>query len=255
MTTHQKEQFNETKDYFFRSLSTKCLDIENGVTAYLTNVQIKDLNIVNIIKQPTSIENLINLSEQFYGRENIPFVMDFDESCVHGIENILLSRGYQEIERTIAMAINLKDTHFHYHDDQQNDTIIKSNDNNLKEWIVPLISTFESTDEIFSQYAHTHENALKKGVKLYHYSLYKADKPISSMTLYINNKIAWIDDVNTIIEYQHQGHGTQLMNFALMKAQELGATKSFLESSEAGLPMYQKLGFGIIFRNIIYSNF
>ena len=93
------------------------------------------------------------------------------------------------------------------------------------------------------KYADTHKLALTKNSKLHHFSLYREEKPIASITLSLNNAIARIDDVGTLPEFQGKGYATRLMNYALSKAKELGATYCFLEASDSGLLIYQKLGF------------
>ena len=127
------------------------------------------------------------------------------------------------------------------------------NDDQLNDWMMPLIGAFESTFEICSIYATTHKNALKKNINLRHFSLYKQEKPIASITLSLNNGIARIDDVGTLPEFQGKGYATHLMHYVLSEAKRLGAHHCFLESSDSGFGVYQKLGFEPLFKNNIYS--
>ena len=94
---------------------------------------------------------------------------------------------------------------------------------------------------------------MTKNAKLYHFSLYSEEKPIASITLSLNNDIARIDDVGTLPEFQGKGYATRLMNYALSEAKKLGTTHCFLEASDSGLSIYQKLGFKTLFRNNVYS--
>lgn len=102
-------------------------------------------------------------------------------------------------------------------------------------------------------YAATHESALKKNVNLRHFSLYKQEKPIASITLSMHLAIARIDDVGTLPELQGKGYATHLMRYVLSEAKKLGACHCFLESSDLGLGVYQKLGFETLFKNNIHS--
>jgi len=131
--------------------------------------------------------------------------------------------------------------------------MIKANDDQLNDWMMPLIGAFESTIEICSIYAATHESALKKNINLRHFSLYKQEKPIASITLSLNNGIARIDDVGTLTEFQGKGYATHLMHYVLSEAKKLGASHCFLESSNSGLVVYQKFGLEPLFKNNIYS--
>jgi ribosomal protein S18 acetylase RimI-like enzyme len=133
------------------------------------------------------------------------------------------------------------------------ETLIKANDNQLNDWMMPLIGAFESTFEICSIYAMTHKNALKNNINFLHFSLYKKRKPIASITLSLNKNIARIDDVGTLPAFQGKGYATHLMRYVLSVAKERGACYCFLESSDSGVGVYQKLEFKTLFKNNIYS--
>lgn len=134
------------------------------------------------------------------------------------------------------------------------ETTIKAHDNQLNDWIMPLVGAFESTIEMCRIYATTHESALKKNINLRHFSLYKQEKSIASITLSMHdNTIARIDDVGTLPTFQGQGYASGLMRYVLSEAKKLGAQYCFLESSDSGLGVYQKLGFEPLFKNNIYS--
>ena len=49
------------------------------------------------------------------------------------------------------------------------------------------------------------------------------------------------------------GYSAHLVAYMLAKAKKLGARHCFLESSDSGLGVYQKLGFETLFKNNIYS--
>lgn len=244
--------FHQAEDYFFRSISTKCLDINGAVTAYMTKVPVKDLNIVYVTKNISSIEIIIDQCEQFYNQDNLSFVIVIpEEFCLQEMASALKNIGYLQIEKTATLAINLTD----YNPvNVKDEVVIRANDNNLNEWMLPIIDAYKSTIEITSQYANTHKNAIKKGSNLYHFSLYLKNKPISSITLSVHNKISRIDDVGTLLEFQNKGYATRLVNYALSTAKKLGCTYCFLESSNLGLSIYQKLGFSILYKNNIYSH-
>jgi ribosomal protein S18 acetylase RimI-like enzyme len=69
----------------------------------------------------------------------------------------------------------------------------------------------------------------------------------------MHDTIARIDDVGTLPELQGKGYATHLMRYVLSEAKRLGAHHCFLESSDSGFGVYQKLGFEPLFKNNIYS--
>jgi predicted GNAT family acetyltransferase len=93
-----------------------------------------------------------------------------------------------------------------------------------------------------------------KDFRYRHFSLYKQEKPIASITLSMHDdNIARIDDVGTLPEFQGKGYAMHLMRYVLSEAKKLGARHCFLESSDSGLRVYQNLGFEPLFKNNIYS--
>ena len=132
--------------------------------------------------------------------------------------DVLNTMRYPQKSKSVSMVVDLD----RFSTDQtasfDSETTIKANDDQLNDWMVPLIGAFESTFEICSIYATTHKNALKKNVNLRHFSLYKQEKPIASITLSMHDAIARIDDVGTLPEFQGKGYATHLMRYTLSES-------------------------------------
>lgn len=176
------------------------------------------------------------------------------ELCTPQMAYILNVMGYTQKRKSVSMIMGL-DT---FANDQTGifdyETMIKSNDNQLNDWMMPLVGAFESTIEICRLYSSDHENALKLNINLRHFSLYKQEQPIASITLSMcDHTIARIDDVGTLPAFQGKGYASALMRYVLLEAKELGARHCFLESSYSGFGVYQKLSFETLFKNSIYS--
>ena len=168
--------------------------------------------------------------------------------------DVLNAIGYPQKSKSVSMFVDLDSLTTDQTASFDSETTIKANDDHLNDWMIPLVGAFESTFEICSIYATTHENALKRNINLRHFSLYKQEKTIASITLSMHNDtIARIDDVGTLPEFQGKGYATYLMRYVLSEAKRLGARHCFLESSDLGLGVYQKLGFEPLFKNNIYS--
>jgi len=245
--------YREAEDYFFRGISSKCLSIANSVTAYMTGAPVADLNPVYVTKSIKSIKKTLGQCKTFYDEANLSFVIAIPQTlCTTEMKNILSTLNYHQTGRSSSMALELdgfkakKETIFC-------DVIVSPSDDQLNEWMIPLIAAFESTEKITTIYANTHESALRKKLNFYHFSLYKQEQPIASITLSLQHSIARIDDVGTLPEFQGKGYATHLITYALSEAKRLGAHYCFLESSDTGLSIYQKLGFETLFSNNIYS--
>ena len=247
--------YRQVENYFFSGISTETLSVDENAIAYMTEVPVADLNLVYLKQAPESFIDTLNKSKMFFASKNLSFVVIMpDELCSSQIDNILIDNGCCKSGSSVAMVCdvnNIKDITESFNLDAG--ISIKSHDVNLNDWMLPLIGAFDSTKEISSIYASRHEAALTKNANLSHYSLYKNNKPISSITLSIHDGIARIDDVGTLPEYQKQGYATLLIKFVLIQAIKMNAKYCFLESSASGLGVYEKLGFKKLFENNIYT--
>ena len=120
--------------------------------------------------------------------------------------DVLTTMGYTQKSKSISMIVDLERCVIDQTAGFDDKTPIKWNDNPLNDWMIPLIGAFESTIEICSIYATTHANALKWHINLRHFSLYKQEKPVASITLSMHdNTTARIDNVGTSTPIAGQG--------------------------------------------------
>ena len=253
MSTQLIDLYRQAEDYFFRSIASKCLDLGDGANAYMTGGA--ELNFIYITRNTNALDKILTQGKQFFDQDNLSFdVIIPQELCIPQMTDVLNTMSYPQKSKSVSMVLDLDIFATDQTASFDDETIIKGNDDQLNDWMMPLIGAFESTFEICSIYATTHENALKKNINLRHFSLYKQEKPIASITLSMHDDtIARIDDVGTLPELQGKGYATHLMRYVLSEAKRLGARHCFLESSNSGLRVYQKLGFEPLFKNNIYS--
>jgi ribosomal protein S18 acetylase RimI-like enzyme len=244
--------YRQAEDYFFRGISLKCIKLGDGANAYMTGGA--ELNFIYITRYTNALDKILIHGKEFFDQNNLCFdVIIPQELCTPQMADVLTTMGYPQKSKSVSMAVNLDKFSFDQTASFYDETMINANNDQLNDWMMPLIGAFESTFEICSIYATTHENALKRNINLCHFSLYKQEKPIASITLSLQADIARIDDVGTLPEFQGKGYATRLMSYVLSEAKRLGARYCFLESSDSGLGVYQKLGFEALFKNNIYS--
>ncbi|WP_116963888.1 GNAT family N-acetyltransferase [Fastidiosibacter lacustris] len=244
--------YRQAEDYFFRGIASKCLDLGDGANAYMTGGA--ELNFIYITRNTNVLDKILIQGKQFFDEDNLAFdIIIPQEFCTSQMVDILNTMGYPQKSKSVSMVVDLDKFAMGQTASFGDETAIKANDDQLNDWMMPLIGAFESTFEVCSIYAIIHENALKRNINLHHFSLYKQEKPIASITLSLNNSIARIDDVGTVPELQGKGYATHLMRYVLSEAKKLGAHHCFLESSDSGLGVYQKLGFEPLFKNNIFS--
>jgi len=250
-SNHIINTYHQAENYFFRALSTQCLDIAQVATAYMTGVPTRDHNCVYFKKNTNSIGTLLASCKKFYDQENLLFtVLIPKEFCTPEIKQSIEDAGYYHAGNSIAMGGELTSA-----TETQLGRGLKicQHGADLTNWMIPLVEAFISTFDITSRYATTHTNAIKIGAGLKHFSLLSNGEIASSITSSLHNKHARIDDVATLPRFQHKGYASILVKYALTEAYKSGATHCFLEASDYGLPLYHRLGFSPLFENNIYS--
>lgn len=245
--------YRQAEDYFFRGISSKCLNLDDGANAYMTGGG--ERNFIYITRNTNAMDKILIQGKQFFEQDNLSFhVIIPKELCTPKMADVLNTMGYPLKSKSVSMVVDLDRFTIEQTASFDDETTIKGNDDQLNDWMMPLVGAFESTIEIYSIYATTHENALKKNINLRHFSLYKQEKPIASITLSMrDDTIAWIADVGTLPEFQGKGYAMRLVRYVLSEAKRLGAHHCFLDSYDSGLGVYQKLGFKPLFKNNIYS--
>jgi ribosomal protein S18 acetylase RimI-like enzyme len=246
--------FRQAEDYFFRGLSSTCLDMCDTATAYMTGLATQDLNLLYIRQYPSDLEQILTQSKNLYQEANVPFVAVIPQTfCDPALEHIFKSMGYQQTGESVAMGLALERKTL-----LPEEKNIHHEDPDLSRWMLPLVDAFGSTLELTTLYAKSHERTLQKGAVFHHLSLYDGDalasSPVSSMTLSLHQGLARLDDVATVPALQGRGYATRLLTHGLEYAKTLGATHCFLEASNAGYSLYEKKGFKLLFQNNIYAD-
>ncbi|MBN9288644.1 MAG: hypothetical protein BGO43_09010 [Gammaproteobacteria bacterium 39-13] len=245
--------FYQAEDYFFRSISKECLDFDNVATAYLTGVYLDSDNPLYIKKKIEMYDELLNCCKDFYLANKTPWSMIVREQFIsNDLEKSLKNIGFSPCGKSVAMFLELNKQ---CEQKVTDNIIIRAVGDKLDQWVIPLVGAFESTIDITRQYADAHQRALENKANFHHYTLYKDDAPISSITLSLQRNMARIDDIGTLPSHKNKGYATQLMKYVINEAIDLGARYCFLEAWESGIAIsiYKKLGFMTLFRNSNYA--
>jgi ribosomal protein S18 acetylase RimI-like enzyme len=240
--------YRQAADYFFRGISLKTMDFSDEATAYMTGAPVGDLNPVFVRRDALSFEEILTASESFYG--SLSYTIVIPENFLE-YQRILKSKGYAQTSESHCMMLDLD--LFQKEIILEDELKIVSTDENLSDWMTPLIDAFECTVEIMSPYVSAHAKALQQKASLQHFTLYKNADPVASITLSLHNHLARIDDLGTLPKYQRKGYATHLLLYVLEKAKKKGAKYCFLESSDLGFSLYERYGLKTLFKNQIYA--
>lgn len=243
--------FYQAEDYFFRSISRECLDFDGVATAYLTGVKLESDNVVSIRNHISMIDEMLNRCKIFYDLNHVPWTIVVSEKFIsNDLVYFLSSMGFDIAEKSVAMYVELNEQR---RSDKNSDVLICHVNDRLEQWMKPLTEAFETTLQVTRQYVDVHEMALKNKANFHHFTLFKDEVAVSSLTLSIQKNIARIDDLGTLPAYQNKGYATQLIKQVINEAVNLGASYCILEARETAISVYQKIGFKALFKNNTYS--
>lgn len=87
------------------------------------------------------------------------------------------------------------------------------------------------------------------------YVAYVGAEPVSTAAVVVDQAVAGVYNVATIPGHQRRGYGEAVMRHALEAAgREHGIERSILQSTRAGLPLYQAMGYRTVTNVAVYSS-
>jgi len=242
--------FHQTEDYFFSSISKRRYQFNKGVSAYLTGVEVSDLNLL-IVKQFSMLSDVV-LQEgvRLFEDAGLPFSVVIQNN-VGEPSSYFDAPGFTRSYTSTCMQLNMNE--FNPVPAQSDEYKIDCTDARLTDWAVPLESAFDSDKSTTLQYQARHQAAIDAGKALIHFTLYIKTVPVCSLTLSIQHRIARLDDAGTQIEFQGKGYASALLQRALMYAKSKNSCRCFLEASSEGASVYRRIGFTDLFEYTGFS--
>jgi ribosomal protein S18 acetylase RimI-like enzyme len=87
------------------------------------------------------------------------------------------------------------------------------------------------------------------------YVAYQDEAPVSTAAIVMGGGAVGVYNVATMPERQHRGYGEAVMRYAVAQAQkEHGVERSILQSTPAGLHLYQRMGYRTVTRVSVYAS-
>lgn len=123
----------------------------------------------------------------------------------------------------------------------------------LYEWSKPLNKAFPNSDQAESFRKLNASLPHGEGAAFHHYVGYFNTKPVCCGTLFVTNNAVMIHNVGTDPDYARKGFGTAMTVHAMLHAKQLGYQLCFLDASENGLKVYQRIGFSVYSQSSVFS--
>lgn len=132
---------------------------------------------------------------------------------------------------------------------------IKEAQDDLKEWIEPLREGFPTAsgkeDDL---YRKLNADLLLKGEKkLRHFTLYFHHEAACSGTLFLSENAVMLHNLATKCKFRKCGLGTVLTLTMMSYAKQAGYQHCFLDSSDEGFNLYERLGFKMYGKTLEYA--
>lgn len=244
------ESFPQAENNFFSMISIDKVAYDN-ITAIATGVPVSNLNPAIVNRVSNTFQNNLDDCQTFYAKHRLPWTLIVPEYLFDkSLGNLLQSNNFNLNDEGVAMVLAI--------DDIQPSTLntelqIKSMENDLETWSIPLLHGFESVPVITDVYTNQHQMASKNFPNIHHFSGFVNDTVVCSLTLSTLGQHARLDDIATMPNYQKQGFATTLIYAVLENAIQLNIRNCYLEASSSGLNVYKKIGFKPIFKNYYYE--
>lgn len=244
------EAFHQAENNFFSMINIDKVAYDN-IAAIATGVPVSNLNPAIVHRVSNTFQNNLDDCQTFYAEHKLPWALIVPEYLFNkSLGNLLQSNNFNLNDEGVAMVLDLEDI--------QPSTLntklqIKSMENDLKTWSIPLLHGFESVPVITDVYTNQHQIASKNFPNIHHFSGFVNDTVVCSLTLSTLGQQARLDDIATMPNYQKQGFASTLIYAVLEKATQLNIRTYYLEASSSGLNVYKRIGFKPIFKNYYYE--
>lgn len=253
---HLFQDYQKSERFFWSTISS-ATTYTDDTDMYATGTNNGYLNPAiqkGSLTEETFEKILYNL-QNFYSSQNLPWVWVIEQHLIS--QDLIEKKSLELLDKSLTMYIDLSNP---FSLNLTNDFVIKENNDDLTDWGLALCQAYRSPTEVsnqylevVNQYIHAKKKQALSAENFHHFIGYLNTVPVSCLTLSTQEDRARIDDVGTIPEQQNKGFATQMVVYAMKKAFERGANFCFLEASQAGSGVYEKIGFKRLFSNLYFK--
>ncbi|MBD2780986.1 GNAT family N-acetyltransferase [Xenorhabdus sp. 38] len=238
---------HKIEDYFFSSVSQICKHVCDDVRIYITGVEVHTLNFLLLMDNHVQIADPLQKGIQWMDEKiDLPFSIIAIEPDKQ-ILSVIGQTGFVFDPDGITIAMQLDLMNWQLKNALAVGYEVRCVDHCLSDWAGPIKSAFEIGDLLSEQYQQCHQAALDAGKDLQHYTLYVEGKPVCALTLSKQDNIIRLDEIGTLVEEQRKGYASALIIHVLNEAKQQGVTACYLEASQDGNGVYQRIGFKPLF--------
>jgi ribosomal protein S18 acetylase RimI-like enzyme len=243
-----KTLIQENLENCWRQFSrTGYIRVEKINTAVCMDSGTREPLLNSIISFHPSAKNLteeIEHLENFYYEKNLPFCWWIPSGPLFSeIDEKLRNRGFIQTMEAKGMAIDITQISTENTLPDNVRLVHAKTHKDFLDWMNVLRLAFDMEKEAADWYRNMLETLQQKTDVMQCYVAYQDDKPVSSLTLFLDKKVASFYNVGTIPSCRGKGLTSNLTLQCLELARKQGYTWATLQANPNSVGLYNRLGF------------
>lgn len=207
-------------------------------------------NIIHIYRNTSALEKEIHVALEYFRTRNLDYCIWISSDIwSSSLKPLFQSLNLTQQNEEIGMTLDL--SHWQPDNKQPNNAIeIIQDKNALQQYAKVIAANWNPPDQnVITYYQQTAPYYLNPNFSIQFLVYQLENEIVSSLEMFPTDQhLVGFYGFATLEAYRGKGIGSQLMQYALSLAQQLGYQRVVLQASEAGLGIYQKLGFQAVNR-------
>lgn len=224
----------------YRTLAIDILEYP-GLLAIASGCSSPFLNVVIDTRDKTNGNLYLQEMTAFFKKHNVPWtwMLTGDKR-----DTVLEKSGLKFLDQAPSMYFDLGEELSTIHSPLNIQAV--NNTDDLKRWIEPLCEAFPSDDN-GAAFLNLNSTLQQQGNKTFkHFIGLYQNEVVAAGSLFLSQESSvMLHSIGTKTAYQRRGFGSALTHHLMQEAKQLGYKHCFLDSSDEGFKVYQRLGFKI----------
>lgn len=243
-----KALIQENLENCWRQFSrTGYISIEKVNTAVCMNSGTLEPLLNSVISFNSSEKKLIRDIEQiehFYLKKNLPFCWWIPSGPLsEDIDKTLRKRGFNQTMEVKGMAVEIPKISIQEPLPDNIQLIQAQTHQDFVDWMNVLRQAFDMDKQGADWYRNMLEKLYQSTQVMQCYVAYQEDQPVSSLTLFLDKKVASFYNVGTIPSFRGRGLTSAMTLYCLQLAQKQGYNWATLQANPNSVRLFNRLGF------------
>lgn len=226
---------------------TKYLDAHTINTALCMNSGLQESLLNSVISFNPNPKKLLQETEQiesFYAQKYLPFCWWIPYSpLANQIDQILKAKKFTQTMEVKGMALDITKLSFDYSIPDNVRFVQANTPKDYIDWMNVLQDAFDMDDAGAERYRDMIEKLKEGDQPMECYIAYQDNQPVSSLTLFLDKKVASFYNVGTLHSHRGNGLTTTMALYCLDIARKKGYTWATLQANPNSVRLFSRMGF------------